>query len=110
MDWQQKLAAIQAFAGAARVALRMRSPDDWYVDAGMSIGGNGMLEGSYGFGPDPEAAVGSHWRIYSELPPARYAVTGYGPNERRARWNGFMWETLTDEQCAAIHEDNRASA
>lgn len=99
LDWQQKFAAIKAFAGDFDCALRMRSPGDWYVECGMSIGGDGMLSGSYGNGATPEEAVTEHWETYSTLPRDRYAV-----NRRndRARWNGFMWEAISAEEAQAL--------
>jgi hypothetical protein len=99
MHWQQKLAAIIAFADHYHVALKMRAPDDWYVEAGMTIGGDGMLTGAYGNGRTPEEAVEDHWEIYSNLPHDRYAVNH--ANER-ARWNGFMWKEVTEEQASAM--------
>jgi hypothetical protein len=72
MDWQQKLAAIKAFAGDD-VSLCMRSPGNWYVSVSMYIGGDGFLRGSYGNGCTPEEAVDAHWKIYSTLPPESYA-------------------------------------
>lgn len=94
MDWQQKLAAIQAFAGSYDTSLKMRAPGDWYVACAMSIGDAGLLSGKYGNGTTPQEAVEEHWRIYSSLPRNRYAVN---KDNIRARWNGFMWETVTEE-------------
>jgi len=101
MDWQQKFAAIQAFAGSYETSLQMRKPGDWYVSCGMSIGGDGMLSGSYGNGTTPETAVEDHWEIYSNLPFDRYAVNR---DNLRARWNGFMWETISEEIARAMQE------
>jgi hypothetical protein len=105
MDWQQKFAAIQAFAGNYDTSLMMRKPGDWYVSCGMSIGGDGPLTGSYGNGATPEDAVNEHWEVYSNLPFNRYAVNR---ENKRARWNGFMWEQISDEQAEAMRD--RASA
>jgi hypothetical protein len=103
MNWQQKLAAIIAFAGHYRTSLKMRDPGDWYVEAAMSVGGDGMLTGSYGNGTTPEEAVDNHWRIYSELPANRYAVNH---DNKRARWNGFMWVEVTEEQAKALQAES----
>jgi hypothetical protein len=103
VNWQQKLAAIQAFADQYHTNLKMRAPDDWYVSCGMSIGGDGMLTGSYGNGRTPEEAVEDHWSIYSELPFDRYAVNH---DNLRARWNGFMWKEISEEQAAAMREQS----
>lgn len=101
MDWQQKFAAIGAFAGSYGTSLMMRKPHDWYVSCGMSIGGNGLLEGSYGNGETPEEAVNEHWEIYSTLPHNRYAVN---KENKRARWNGFMWAEVSEEATAMLRE------
>lgn len=105
MNWQQKFEAIQAFAGSYDANLRMRKPGDWYVECGMSIGGDGMLLGSYGNGSTPEEAVEDHWQIYSGLPHDRYAVNR---KNDRARWNGFMWKPLSEKQAQAIIEGSHA--
>ena len=97
MDWQQKLDAIQAFAGKANLC--MRRPNDWFVESGMSVGGDGILSGKYGNGTTPEEAVEEHWHIYSELPPDRYAVNRHN---RRARWNGYMWREISEDEAAAM--------
>jgi hypothetical protein len=108
MDWQQKLAAIQAFAGSHNVALRMRRPGDWYVDAGMSLGGDGILYGTYGNGTTPEDAVRDHWQKFTvEIPADKYVVADRGDPHRRGRWNGFMWELMTDEEAERFRENHR---
>jgi hypothetical protein len=99
MDWQQKFDAIQAFAGTYNTALHMRAPGNWYVHSGMSIGGDGMLAGKYGNGGTPEEAVNEHWEIYTNLPPDRYAVNR---ENKRARWNGYMWREITEDEAAAM--------
>ncbi len=104
MEWQQKFAAIQAFAGSYDTYICMRKPDDWYVSCGMSVGGNGMLHGKYGNGATPQAAVEDHWAQYEALPFDRYAVNR---ENKRARWNGFMWAEVSDEQATSILESNR---
>jgi hypothetical protein len=101
MDWQQKFAAIQAFAGNFDTSIMMRKPGDWYVSSGMSVGGDGMLSGKYGNGVSPEAAINEHWEIYSTLPFDRYAVNR---ENKRARWNGFMWDAISDAQAEAMRE------
>lgn len=103
MDWQQKFAAIKAFSGNA--SLEMRAPGDWYVGGSMSIGGNGMLVGEYGNGTTPEEAIEDHWRIYSSLPCDRYAVNR---ENLRARWNGFMWMEVSDDEAEQLRD--RAAA
>lgn len=93
MNWEQKLAAIQALGDTS---LRMRKPGDWYVSSTrMEIGGDGMLSGEYGNGRTPEEAVEEHWRIYTNLPPGKFIVIGaYTDKRRQVRWNGYMWEDI----------------
>lgn len=93
MSWEEKLAAIQSLTGDA--SLKMRRPGNWYVNARMDLGGNGLLEGKYGNGATPEEAVENHWKIYTMLPPDRYVVVnGNFDGNRRLRWNGYMWREV----------------
>jgi hypothetical protein len=110
MDWQQQFAAIQAFCGHFDVSLRMRKPGDWYVSSNMGIGGDGMVSGAYGNGATPEEAVQDHWNQYSNLPHNRYATIESGDGQRRGRWNGFMWELVTEEDAKRIVEHSRRSS
>jgi len=110
MDWQQKLQAIQAFCGHFYVSLRMRKPGDWYVSSGMGIGGDGMVSGAYGNGRTPEEAVLDHWEQYSSLPIDRYATITIDNGQRRGRWNGFMWELISEEEAQRIIENSRKAA
>ncbi len=108
MDWQQKFAAIKAFAGDFETCLMMRKPGDWYVSAGMAQGGDGVLLGTYGNGATPEEAVDDHWRIYTDdMPHDKYAVADRANPPRRGRWNGFMWDMLTDEQAEQWRDSHR---
>ena len=93
MDWQHKAAALNALSG---ISIRTRGPDDWYVSQATEIGGNGLLEGSYGNGADPYAAIIDHWRVLVEdLPPGRFIVTrAMGEDRKQSRWNGYMWEEV----------------
>jgi len=109
MNWQQKLAAIQAFCGPFDVSLMMRKPGDWYVSSGMGIGGDGLVHGVYGNGSTPEEAVLDHWEQYRDLPPNRYATISHGAGQRRGRWNGFMWDLITEERAREIIDDARAA-
>lgn len=73
----------------------------WYVLQHVEIKDGPMLSGDYGNGWTPEAAIEDHWRrLVDELPPGKYLVLHAGdPEKRRAvRWNGFMWETITEEK------------
>lgn len=92
MTWQQKAAALDALR---EIELHIRAPGDWYVHQGISIGGDGVLVGSYGNGETPELAIEDHWRIYcEELPHDRYIVIEGGIARRHVRWNGYMWQDL----------------
>lgn len=110
MNWQQKLAAIQAFCGHFDVSLRMRKPGDWYVSSGMGIGGNGMVSSAYGNGVTPEEAVLDHWEQYASLPLDRYATINTENGQRRGRWNGFMWDLISEEDAQRMIERSRSKA
>ena len=105
MDWQQKFAAIKAFDPYA--SLEMRQPGDWYVGGSLSIGGDGVLVGRYGEGDTPPAAVDAHWAIYSALPSDRYAVNR---ENKRARWNGFMWIEVSEDEASHLLGRKRSMA
>lgn len=86
VNWEQKLAAIQAIAGEFSSGVMMRRPGDWYVSADMEHAlGDGMLIGDYGNGTTPEQAVGAHWKLYGNGQPFKKGDSWF-------RWNGFMWE------------------
>lgn len=103
MNWQQKFAAV---ASLCDVCVRMRKPDDWYVSAvGRSLvfAGGALLGGSYGNGATPEAAIEDDWtKVGSGTPLKIEDHRGI----RSARWNGFMWDTITQEQAAAISPED----
>lgn len=87
MDWQQKLHALKAITSTH---LEMREPDDWYVRAhARSIEDGTMLRGAYGDGATPQAAVESDWAQMTAL-----GVVVVLKDNRRVRWNGFMWEDV----------------
>ena len=95
MNWEQKLMALKALCDTH---LCMRKPGDWYVSAyGRDVveSEGCILAGSYGNGRTPQEAVESDWSVIAE-PGHALKITGKG----YMRWNGFMWETLRDLECA----------
>ena len=94
MDWEQKLLALQALA---RVQLCMRSPGDWYVSTTTEIKNGSILDGRYGNGKTPEAAVVDHWKVVTALDPHEYlVVNAHRKNRRAVTWNGFMWTDVVE--------------
>ena len=98
MDWQQKLEALQALGDCA---LRMRSPDDWYVSQNSTElkmhADDYCLGGKYGNGHSPEEAVEDHWRVLvDDLPPEAMIIIHAMSRERRrqVRWSGYMWKDV----------------
>jgi hypothetical protein len=91
LDWQNQLAACQALG--PRCSLNMRKPGDWYVSQpSVEVATNGMLEGRYGNGRDPEEAVHDHWRKLTTLKgDERVVLNAMTGSRREVRWNGFMW-------------------
>lgn len=84
MNWEQKLAAIQALVGFS-AGVKMRHPGDWYVDASMEHAeGSSLLVGHYGNGSSPEKAVEQHWDLYGNGQPFKHGDSWY-------LWNGYMW-------------------
>lgn len=100
MTWEQKLVAMKVLCG--EVSLEMRKPGDWYVRVRCrEVKYGDVLESTGGNGATPEEAVNDDWReLVEELSADRFIViNAYGGSERRAvRWNGFMWETLSETQ------------
>lgn len=93
MNWEQKLEAMQALCGKHNVSLCMRRPGDWYVEViNRSIGGDGLLRGSFGNGATPEEAVNDDWRQYvDELPNDRHIVLNSNGVRSHWQWNGYRW-------------------
>lgn len=76
------------------VSVKIRSPDDFYVDQDVSISGGNLITTIImcGEGRTPEEAIEHHWVIHvQDLQSNRYLLTGDG---RRVRWNGFMWNDV----------------
>lgn len=90
MNYEQMLVALQALG---ECSLMMRKPGDWYVSQRTEIKNGPVLEGRFGNGNTPMAAVADHWKQLTELAPGQYIVThAYDRAQRRGvRWNGFMW-------------------
>jgi hypothetical protein len=76
----------------------MRKPGDWYVEQRVEVRKGSVLEGRYGNGPDPEAAVLEHWQELTELGADEYLVArAYGDDRKAVRWNGFMWDHVQEK-------------
>ncbi len=90
MNWEQKLAALNAIA---ETSLRMRAPGDWYVSAHpRGVVGDGFERGTYGNGVTPEAAVNNDWKQLVDELPVDLSIRIRG--DRQVRWNGFMWQDV----------------
>lgn len=95
MDWQYKFAALNALKGAC---LRMREPNNWYVDQPIEVKQGPVLWNDHGSGKCPETAVLDHWTRLTELKPDEYLViNAAAPHRKAVRWNGFMWEAVKEE-------------
>lgn len=100
LNYQQKMQAILALGEASVV---MRKPDDWYVaQSGVDVKAGSVLEGRYGNGVHPEAAIHDHWDQLTQLKDGEYVVVfttdDHGTKRRHVRWNGFMWEDVPSSQ------------
>jgi hypothetical protein len=96
MDWQVKLATIQALSSS--VSLHMRKPEDWYVhSSGLEIKLGATLRSPYGDGKTPEMAVNALWDQLTGLSEDQYIVlNAYQTNRRAIRWNGWMWQDVKE--------------
>lgn len=58
----------------------------------------GFLASAVGFGHTPDAAIEALWRHLVDEIDGEYLVIEAMTDKRRAvRWNGFMWESATEE-------------
>ena len=100
MNWEQKFQAMQAlliFKGDA--SLHMRTPGDWYVSLPyVHLRKKNTLEGVSGSGPTPEEAVNSTWKNLTNRQPGEYLqIKSLSNTNKGVKWNGFMWEDVTEE-------------
>ncbi len=93
MTFQEMAAALEALS---EISVRIRKPGDWYVSQNVDIKKGSMLVGDYGNGTTPEIAIIDHWRALTDLPPDEYLVVR-GPERIAVRWNGFMWQRVTEK-------------
>ncbi len=108
MDWQQKAAALDALA---EIEIKIRKPGDWYVSQRVEIKNDCFLEGAYGNGDTPMAAIEDHWnRLVTDIEcrPLYLVARAGHPNRRAVRWNGFMWQDVPEPERATAG-DKRAS-
>lgn len=101
MTWEQKLHALDALAGAARIG--MREPGNWFCSHRLDIKDKHMLVGGCGNGATVEAAVLDQWeRVTTKLEAHQYIIVTRGDGPRRCvRWNGFMWSDVPADELQA---------
>lgn len=99
MNWMQKLQALNAIA---ECSLKMRSDTSWYVSQQIDIKDKSFLTSVTGNGDNPEEAVEDHWKqATAGLQPHQYIVgreymDGNLSRRTAVRWNGFMWEPVSE--------------
>lgn len=100
MNWEQKLAALNAIS---ECRLLMRKPGDWYVSQSVERKEGHMLASAYGNGATPQEAVENHWTEVAEASSYTNPIvlSAYGPDRREVFWNGFMW---ADKPRATVQE------
>jgi hypothetical protein len=98
MTLEQKMIALKALVGGAGFDLKMRSPGNWYCHLpGVEIKDGSMLTSPTDSSGTPELAIARAWVQHTCLSPSQYLVlNAYGPNRRAVRWNGFMWEDISE--------------
>jgi hypothetical protein len=94
MNYEEKFQAINALCEAS---LLMRKPGDWYVSQSTEIKNGSVLEGRYGNGITPETAIEDHWEALTNLDDHEYVVFRKGEERQAVKWNGFMWENLSEQ-------------
>ena len=91
MGWEETFEAIKAIGDAS---LRMRKPGDWYVSqSGVEVKVGPVLEGRYGNGQTPQAAVLDHWKKLTSIDLAKEVVVldAMRDTRRHVWWNGYRW-------------------
>lgn len=81
---------MKAMNAAFTVMIGIDVNDQWYA-SGPEQGGDGLLASLVGRGTTPEAAVDDLWKMVTSVPTDRHLRTY---NDRRVRWNGFMWQDV----------------
>lgn len=95
MTYEEKLEALNAVADCSLI---MRRPGNWYVCQSTEIKNGSVLEGRYGNGETPFAAIEDHWNKLTSLAGHEYVVFRHGGVREAVRWNGFMWAHVNEEQ------------
>ncbi len=105
MNWEQKLWALDALAGAGR--LIMRQPGDWCSSHSVEIKQRSTLTGGAGNGPTPQEAIEDEWANLTErLGSDQYLVLRAPCDDRRAvRWNGFMWADVPEPRTNSVSRE-----
>ena len=96
MDWQQKFKAIRSL-NPFDTSLMMRDRGDWYLHHGVERKEGGGLSGGLTSGETPEEAITQAWDWFTD-PKYYIVVNAYRNNRRAVKWNGFMWEDITEEK------------
>ena len=98
MDWQQKALALQLLVGWLNFSIKMRGVKNWYVQTkGLERKEKSILSSGCTSGITPQDAVEQccEWATDSKY----YLVLNAHATDRRAvKWNGFMWEDVTEEK------------
>lgn len=94
MNWEQKLDALNKLEPCA---LAMLAPGDWVVRQSVEIKTRALLSGVKGHGISPEMAVEDHWTKVTALDTHQYLVVrAHRADRAAARWNGFMWQPVSE--------------
>ena len=98
MNYEEKLAALNALVGVLGYDIKMRSPGNWYCHLpGVEIKDGSMLTSPTGSSPTPPMAVELTWKQHTYLSPFQnLVISACGPKRRAVRWNGFMWEDVVE--------------
>ena len=98
MDWQQKALALQLLVGWQNFSIKMRCVKNWYVRIkGLQRKEKSMLSSGWSQGITPQDAVEQYWEWATGS--GHYLVlNSYAADRRAVKWNGFMWEDVTEEK------------
>ena len=98
MDWQQKALALQLLVGWQNFSIKMRGVKNWYVQTkGLERKEKSILSSGRTNGITPQDAVEQCWE-WATGSEHYLIVNAYQPARRAVKWNGFMWEDVTEEK------------
>lgn len=98
LNWIQKALAMQSLVGWYNFAFKLRPDGSWYIQhTGLHRRENHALSGGCQSADSPEEAMNDCW-VWATCPRYYLVLAGGGTDRRAVKWNGFMWEDVSEER------------